>query len=162
MSASSPCGAVQDFDFLHGRWSVHHRKLGRRLVGDDAWVEFEGAMSARPILAGAGNFDENVLHDPEGAYEACTVRMFDPASGQWRIFWIDGRVPTPQPPVTGGFRNGEGIFLGEDQHAGKPIQVRFRWSDIGADRARWEQSFSDDGGANWESNWVMTFRRTGE
>ncbi|MEO6217297.1 MAG: DUF1579 domain-containing protein [Sphingomonas sp.] len=148
-----------DFDFLHGSWSVRHRKLRRRLAGDDAWIAFEGTMTARPILAGAGNIDENLLHDPDGSYAAVTLRMFDPASGQWSIVWIDDRVARPDPPVIGRFQNGDGVFLGEDQLDGRPILVRFLWSAIGVDGARWEQSFSGDDGGTWQPNWIMEFER---
>ena len=44
---------------------------------------------------------------------------------------------------------------------GRPITVRFIWSAITASSARWEQAFSADGGATWESNWVMEFARAG-
>ena len=40
-----------------------------------------------------------------------------------------------------------------------PIRVRFIWSGIVAQRARWEQAFSEDGGITWETNWVMDFKR---
>ena len=56
----------RDFDFLLGDWQVRHRRLGRRLVGDTQWAEFGGTMRARSILAGLGNFDENVIELPEG------------------------------------------------------------------------------------------------
>jgi hypothetical protein len=64
-----------------------------------------------------------------------------------------------EPPVHGQFKDGIGTFQGEDTFAGKPILVRFLWSDITPQSARWEQAFSDDGGASWEPNWVMIFER---
>ena len=135
------------------------QQLRRRLVDDHAWIEFEGTMTAKSILAGAGNIDENVLHDPGGTYEAVTIRTFDAGSGQWSIFWVDGRRPRPDPPVIGAFRDSEGIFQGGDVLDGRPILVRFLWSIISGDRARWEQSFSDDDCGTWERNWIMDFER---
>ena len=159
MTSGGTAGGA-DFDFLHGSWSVRHRKLRYRLAGDDIWLEFGGTMTARPILAGAGNFDENVLEDPDGAYEACTVRMFDAVASKWSIFWIDGRDPRPDPPVVGSFSEGEGHFLGHDTLDGRPILVRFVWSRTEGPSPRWEQAFSDDGGVRWETNWIMEFDRT--
>jgi len=34
-----PDGA-KDFDFLQGRWLIHHKKLTERLVGCKTWQEF--------------------------------------------------------------------------------------------------------------------------
>jgi hypothetical protein len=62
--------------------------------------------------------------------------------------------------VLGRFENGLGTFLGDDTFDGRPIRVRFIWSGIAADAARWEQAFSADGGATWETNWIMDFRRS--
>jgi hypothetical protein len=39
--------------------------------------------------------------------------------------------------------------------------VRFLWTDITPASARWQQAFSEDGGASWETNWVMEFERAG-
>lgn len=151
----------RDFDFLHGSWNVRHRKLRRRLAGDTSWDEFGGTMRCRPILGRLGNFDDNVIWLPDGAYQACTMRLFDPASGRWSIHWIDGRDPKLDPPLSGGFEDGIGTFLGDDTFEGRPILIRFLWTP-GQTSARWEQAFSDDGGASWETNWVMEFIRSEE
>jgi hypothetical protein len=50
-------------------------------------------------------------------------------------------------------------FYGDDTHEGKPIKAHFIWSGIALTSARWEQEFSDDGGATGESNWVVEFVR---
>jgi hypothetical protein len=52
-----------------------------------------------------------------------------------------------------------GIFLADDTFEGRPIRVRSIWSDITPVAARWQQAFSQDGGASWETNWIMDFRR---
>ena len=148
-----------DFDFLFGTWRVHHRKLKQRLAGETDWIEFEGDVKCWPVLGGLGNVDDNLLDDPSGAYRAMSLRCYDLQAGQWSIRWVDARTMRLEPPVHGQFEGGIGIFQGEDTFAGKPILVRFRWSDITPDSARWEQAFSDDGGANWEPNWVMIFKR---
>jgi hypothetical protein len=44
--------------------------------------------------------------------------------------------------------------------AGNPITVRFKWSNITEASARWQQSFSFDGGTTFAVNWVMEFSRT--
>ncbi len=150
---------ARDFDFLMGGWIVHHRRLRRRLVNDVQWDEFTGTMDARPILAGNGNFDENVIRLPGGVYQACTLRLYSPATNRWSIHWIDGRDPKLDPPMTGGFENGVGIFLGEDRHEGRPVKVRFIWSRTDSATPRWEQAFSADDGLNWETNWTMDFER---
>jgi hypothetical protein len=157
---AAPGPAVHDFDFLFGSWRVHHRRLVVRLSGSDEWQEFEGTGTAWPILGGAGNIDDNVLELPGGTYRAISLRSFDPETDLWSIWWLDGRSPTRlDPPVVGGFRDGLGTFMGNDMFEGRPIIVRFRWSDITPTTARWEQAFSEDGGSAWEVNWVMEFTR---
>src|SRR6266403_5923537 len=36
----SATSGVHDFDFLVGRWRVHHRKLKERLANNHEWIEF--------------------------------------------------------------------------------------------------------------------------
>ena len=148
-----------DFDFLVGSWRVHHRRLKERLAGNHDWIEFEGTCAMQKILGGAGNMDDNVLDFPGGAYRAVTLRTYDPAKGQWSIWWFDSRNPSHlDPPVVGGFKNGVGTFYADDTFKGKPIRVRFLWTNL-ATKPHWEQAFSDDGGKTWETNWIMEFVR---
>ena len=150
----------EDFDFFVGRWTVAHRRLRRRLAGDTQWEEFGGVSEMRQIVGGLGNVDDNIIELPAGTYRAATVRAFDPATGMWSIWWIDGRNPRLEPPVQGRFENGVGTFLGDDAFEGRPIRVRFIWSEITPRSARWEQAFSPDGGTTWETNWIMRFTRS--
>ncbi|MGH9759636.1 MAG: DUF1579 domain-containing protein [Blastocatellia bacterium] len=150
------------FDFLRGRWAVTHRRLKSRLSGDSQWEEFRGACESRPIIGGLGNIDDNLIELPGGAYRAVTLRLFDPTNGLWSIWWVDGRAMRLEPPVQGRFENGTGTFLGDDLLDERPIRVRFIWSEITDDSARWEQAFSPDSGAKWETNWIMNFRRVGD
>ncbi|MEO8021922.1 hypothetical protein [Polaromonas sp.] len=53
------------------------------------------------------------------------------------------------------------LDYGDDTLDGRPIKLRFLWTKAAPDVPRWEQAFSSDGGATWETNWVMTFTRAG-
>lgn len=148
-----------DFDFLHGAWRVHHRQRRERLAGCDEWIEFSGTMEADPILSGLGNFDRNVIDLPSGRYEASTLRLFHSDTGLWSLHWIDGRYSKFDPPLYGAFKDGVGTFFGEDSFRGRSIQLRFLWERPTPTIARWKQAFSANGGATWETNWIMEFSR---
>lgn len=151
---------AHDFDFLHGSWAVRHRRLKKRLAGSDDWAEFDGESSTRPILGGAGNIEDNLIGLPEGAYRAVALRSHDAASGNWAIWWLDGRSPHGlDVPVVGRFENGLGAFFAEDVFEGRAIRVRFLWRLIDQGNCRWEQAFSPDAGKSWETNWTMYFSR---
>lgn len=148
-----------DWDWLIGSWTVRHHRLRARLAGSNDWDEFDGACTMVPTLNGFGNMDDNWLDPPSGAYRAMGVRAFNPETRLWSIWWFDERSHVIEPPVRGGFANGVGRFEGDDTFNGRPIRVYFQWSNITANSARWEQAFSTDGGASWEVNWWMEFRR---
>jgi hypothetical protein len=150
---------ARDWDWLVGNWNVRHRRLKERLAGCTDWDEFNGTCHMVSTLAGLGNMDDNWLDLPSGAYRAMGIRAFNPETRQWSIWWLDARVQTIDPPVRGGFANGVGVFQGPDTLRGQPVIVRFMWSEITTNSARWEQAFSPDDGATWEVNWVMRFTR---
>jgi hypothetical protein len=149
-----------DFDFLHGRWRVVHRRLRERMADNDAWDEFDGSCSAQPLLGGQANIDDNLLNLPGGPYRAASLRAFDPQTRRWAIWWLDARNPhSIDVPVVGGFEGGVGSFYADDSFKGRPIRVCFRWVDTQTASPGWEQAFSPDGGSTWEVNWTMRFER---
>jgi hypothetical protein len=156
--ASPPAAGAHDFDFLVGEWRVHHRRLK---PGGHEWVQFEGTCSNRALMDGSANMEEHALDAPGGAYHAVALRAYDSKAGQWAIWWLDGRYPSGplDPPMKGRFENGVGRFYSDYTQDGKPMRVRFLWSDITTISARWEQATSSDGGTTWEPNWIMSFQR---
>lgn len=153
-------GGPDDFTWLQGKWTVRHRRLKARLAGSTEWQEFAGTSELWLTLGGHGTVDENWLDIPSGAYRAVGIRAYDPTTRQWAIWWLDERSPRSiEPPVFGGFKDGVGTFQAPDTFNGKPILVRFRWHDITATTAQWDQAFSPDGGRTWEENWHMDFTK---
>jgi hypothetical protein len=148
---------VNDFDFLIGDWDVANRRLVDFLDGDSGWEEFPGASRASRHFGGAANFDE--IDFPTKGTAGLTIRLYDPERELWSLYWAGKSTGTLFPPVTGRFAGGRGEFSGEDSYHGKPVGVRFVWSGITADAARWEQAFSVDGGSTWLTNWVMDLTR---
>ena len=152
--------APNHWDFLVGRWQVRHRRLRQRLVGSNTWDEFGGTLVNWPVLGGHGNVGDNVMEFPSGTVRGIGLRAFDPKTGDWSSWWLDGRDPTViAAPLRGSFRDGIGTFIGDDVLAGRAIKTRVLWSRITARSARWEQAASADGGKTWESNWVSDFQR---
>ena len=88
------------------------------------------------------------------------LRIFDPETRLWAIYWADSRrTALLEPPVVGSFADGVGCFECDEIFEGRPIIVRYTWSDITENSARWAQSFSEDGGSTWETNWTVEHRR---
>ncbi|MEV6912651.1 hypothetical protein [Amycolatopsis sp. NPDC051071] len=146
-----------DFDFLAGTWNVLNRRLTKRLAGSDDWVEFTAPAKGWTLFDGMANVDEIIF--PDGT-RGLTLRLFNPATRKWALNWASSETGTLFPPVVGQFTDGRGVFYGEDTEGGAPVRVRFTWSEITENSARWDQAFSIDDGANWELNWIMDFTRS--
>ncbi|NQD36739.1 DUF1579 domain-containing protein [Permianibacter sp. IMCC34836] len=152
--------APTDFDFIIGDWQVQHRRLNSRLTGCTEWTTFRGLSSTRHLLGGYGNVEDNILQFPEGDVRAAALRSFNRETRNWAIWWLDGRSPHQlDTPVIGGFTGDTGEFFANDTLRGMPIKVRFVWRKNTGDNPSWEQAFSPDAGATWETNWTMVFSR---
>jgi hypothetical protein len=157
MNSSERMNGIGDFDFFAGSWDVRHRRLRQWLAGCDVWDEFGSTTECWSLFDGAANVDE--LSVPERGFTGLSLRLLDPARGDWTIYWANSRDGRLQPPVTGRFSGGVGVFHGDDVHQGQPVRVRYTWSGITPTSARWEQAYSADGEQTWEVNWIMEFTR---
>lgn len=148
-----------DFDFEFGAWTAQLSRLERPLSGSTTWVEYEGTSVVRRVWDGRANLGELEVEGPAGRIQGLTLRLYNPASGQWHISWANSRDGLIGAPMVGGFENGRAEFYGQESFDGRTIYVRFIFSDITSSTFRFEQAFSDDGGKTWEANWIATFAR---
>lgn len=149
----------EDFDFFIGSWQVQNRRLRERLVGCTEWEAFGGISAAQQILGGLGNFDSITFNREAGNFEGSTLRLFNPVSQEWSLYWCDNLSGILYPPMIGKFEQGRGLFYAQERHLGRAVFSRFIWSGITPERCHWEQALSPDGGQTWETNWTMDFTR---
>ncbi|MET7276642.1 hypothetical protein ABZS29_00320 [Kribbella sp. NPDC005582] len=146
--------ATGDFDFLNGDFDVRHRQL---IAGE--WIEYDGTTTAKTYFDGAISIDE-MRFPTKGTY-GLSVRLFDPTTSEWSIWWVNSTTMELYPPVRGQW-SADGSrcrMVGEDAVDGRPILCSYEWSDLTVQTAHWEQAYSYDGGATWETNWTMDFTR---
>jgi hypothetical protein len=67
-----------DFDFFHGEWDVHNRRLTDFLDPDSGWEEFGATNRCWSLFDGAANIDEMTV--PGQGWQGLTLRLFDPAA----------------------------------------------------------------------------------
>jgi hypothetical protein len=96
---------------------------------------------------------------PRGHFEGLSLRLYSPQSHQWSLNFANSNGGGTSQPTIGEFQNGRGEFFDQETLNGPAILVRFVISDISANSCRFEQAFSDDGGKNWEVNWIATGTR---
>ncbi|MGH9888541.1 MAG: hypothetical protein ACREBE_23615 [bacterium] len=152
----------RDFDWMIGTWKATLKRLEKPLTGSTTWVELEGTQVTRSVWGGRAIQDEFSVHNPETNthVDGLTLRLYNPESHQWSIYWANAkRGVLDLPPVVGQFNQGRGEFYDQEVFQGRAILVRYVWSDITATSAHFEQSFSDDGGKTWETNWISTITR---
>lgn len=149
----------KDFDFLIGKWKIRNRKLKARLNNCNEWSEFEAKQECGHILHGFGNQDFFQTDFDGKPFEGMSLRLFDPTTKLWSIYWADSNAVVLQVPQIGSFENGIGEFFARDIFEEKPIIVKFNWNAADAESPVWSQAFSADEGETWEWNWYMYFEK---
>lgn len=158
-SAPKERDGQHDFDLDIGTWRTKLRRLMNPLTGSTTWVEYEGTTVVRKVWDGRANLAELQARGASGDIEALSLRLYNPAARQWSLNFSSSRTGTLSPPAIGEFKNGRGEFYSQETLNDRGILLRFVILQVDRDTRRFEQSFSDDGGKNWELNWVAVDTR---
>lgn len=152
---ASPTSSKNDFDFYQGKWKLKNKKLKTRLNNCTEWAEFESTQDMYKVLNGLGNIDNFFATFDGVPFEGMSIRLFNPKTKLWSIYWADSNEGVLQPPVLGSFENNIAHFFTKDIFNGRNILVVFRWDVRDKENPIWSQAFSGDNGKTWEWNWYM-------
>jgi hypothetical protein len=159
----SKTSSQNDFDFLVGKWTMHNKKLKTRLNNCTEWMEFESTDENHKILSGTADMDTYSTTEMPGQegklFEGITLRLFNPKTKLWSLYWVASNVGVMDPPVVGSFEGNIGKFYCKDVFQGKPILVIFVWDKTDKDNPVWSQAFSTDNGRTWEWNFTNVSHR---
>lgn len=144
-----------DFAFLHGRWLVENLRFSDPLAEAADCVAYDAILDCRPLLGGSAHIEE--MTSEHGAADAI-LRLHEPHNRLWSVHRVSSKDGTLQAPLRGGFRDGIGVFVGEDVWRGSTLLVRETWRPE-AKKPRWEQAISVDGGETWRTHWVRQLIR---
>ena len=126
-----------DFDFYEGKWDLKNKKLKSKLNNCNEWIEFHSTQEMYRILNGIGNIDNFLATFDGEPFEGMSVRLFNPKTKLWSIYWADSNEGVLQPPVVGSFENDIAHFFTKDNFNGKDILVVFRWDIREKDNPIW-------------------------
>jgi hypothetical protein len=151
-----------DFDFELGSWKIHLKRRLHPLTGSNTWIDFDGTSVTRKVWEGRSQLEEFETDGAGGHIEGLTLRLYNPQTHQWSLYWANAKDGIIVAPQVGQFKDGRGEFYGQDTVNGKLIYIRFIWSSTDSNTPHFEQSFSDDGGKTWEVNWITDQTRVSE
>jgi hypothetical protein len=156
---ASESSSRHDFDFLVGGWKIKNRRLKEFLAGCDSWDEFEATQNLHQILDGSGNFDIFSAEIDGKPFEGFTLRLFEPRTRLWTIYWADSNELRLDSGKVGSFDGDIGEFFAREVYAGKNVIVKFHWDKRNPEAPVYSAAFSADEGHTWEWNWYAYFER---
>jgi hypothetical protein len=151
----SSASSKTDFDFFQGKWKIRNKKLKSRLNDCQEWIEFDANQTMHLILGGQGNIDHFYATLDGIPFEGMSLRLYNPQTKLWAIYWTDNKSGKLDPPVYGSFYGNRGVFVTRDKFNGKDIIIKFEWDKTNPENPIWKQAFSPDHGKTWEYNWYM-------
>jgi hypothetical protein len=158
----SPRGGPHDFDWEIGSWKTDLLRLKQPLSGSKEWIHYTGLTTVRGIWHGKSNLVELDVNGPPGRFEAISLRLYDPETRQWGLFYANSRGGgVSMPPLVGGFKGKRGDFYDEEEYKDRKVLVHFVITVLNRNCAQFKQAFSADEGRTWETNWIVTDTRVG-
>jgi hypothetical protein len=155
----SSTSSADDFNYLAGKWTMDNRRLNTRLNHCTEWTSFVSTdENTGTILNGVGNTDLYKATLDGQPFEGLTIRLFNPKTRLWSIYWASN-TGVMDPPVVGSFEGNIGRFFCKDVYHGIPVLVVFAWDKTDIDNPVWSQAFSTDNGRTWEWNFTNTLHR---
>jgi hypothetical protein len=148
-----------DFDFEFGKWNAHLRLLPQRFVGSHAWVDYYGTLVVHPLWNGKANISELEVRNAKSRIEGGALHLYRPDERRWYIAFASSDSGVLGVPCVGRFENGRGIFYDHERYKGRPVTVRFVFSNVTAHRFDFDQAFSQDNGKTWETNLIIKYTR---
>ena len=146
----------KQFDFWIGEWDVNVRVHQQDLSWRD---QHQSTARIYSILKGKAILE--LWSENEDGINGYSLRYFNPNKDKWDL-WLNwaGKNRSGTRGMECTFRHGRGECFSERQiNDTTNLLSRYTFSDISANKVRWDDAFSRDGGKTWSNNWIMEFTR---
>ncbi len=112
-------------------WAAHRGAANdtARMRHCTEWIEFDAHSDVQPLLNSLGQLDRYAAIRDGNAIEGVTLRLFNPATGEWSLHWTDTVNPgVLLPPMVGRFTGDVGEFFGDELVDTRRVLCRFDWT----------------------------------
>jgi hypothetical protein len=106
-----------------------------------------------------GSIAQLRLPKPAPHIRGSLLKLYNPKTHDWSVYWADAVDGTLSPPMVGKFSHGLGTFVGNDRVGGHRVLVRLTYRDITTSSFKTTQSTSSDAGKAWSHAVTETYTR---
>lgn len=142
-----PCSSPEasQFDFWVGEWDL-------------TWADSGKGTNSITKPLGSCVIQEQFADHEANSLKGMSVSVYDPRTRQWQQTWVDNMGG--YMVFTGGWQGDRMILSRETTRPdGTPIMQRMVWRDITPNSLAWDWQSSEDKGANWKTNWQISYVR---
>jgi hypothetical protein len=138
---------------------VHVTRLIDAGSATPRWAEYDGTHVVTPLFNGRANIGVLEIAGPMGRIEGLQLRLYDPATHQWKLSFANGSDGKVQPPSIGRFDGDRGTFFESTRIAGRDVPVRTITTRLTASTYRDVTAYSADGGRMWNPLWIASYEK---